>query len=124
MTESRRRKVPRYVTIVQLHEATDGSQCYVAYHPELPTCMSQGETPEEAEANLVEATHLALDHLAVNGLPIPPALRWGSVSVRLRAIAGDVRDAGVAKAQSAIYDSSLALLNAPTLEIRELPGSY
>ena len=71
MTESRRRKTPKYMTVVQLHEATDGSHCYVAYHPELPTCMSQGNTPEEAEADLVEATQLAVAHLASSGLRIP-----------------------------------------------------
>jgi len=124
VTESRRRKMPKYVTIVQLHEATDGSQCYVAYHPELPTCVSQGDTPEEAEANLVEATQLALEHLASSGLEIPPPMRWGSVSVRLRAMAVDVCEADGRKAQPAIYDSSMAAVNAPTIEIREVPAFY
>jgi predicted RNase H-like HicB family nuclease len=60
-----------FITIVRLQETTTDGQCYIAYHPELPSCISQGETPEEAEANLVEATEMAIKHLLAHGLPIP-----------------------------------------------------
>ncbi len=60
-----------YNTIVHRQKATDGTYCYIALHPELLGSMSQGDTPEEAEANLVEATELVLAHLKVNNLPIP-----------------------------------------------------
>jgi predicted RNase H-like HicB family nuclease len=71
MNEQLQFNVPSYVTIVRLQETTDGDCCYVAFHPELPNIMSQGETPEEARENLVEATELAISHLTSNDLPIP-----------------------------------------------------
>lgn len=61
----------KFMTIVRREEATGGTYCYVAFHPELPNSMSQGDTPEEAEENLVEATELTLAHLKANNLAIP-----------------------------------------------------
>lgn len=65
--------VPPYVTIVNRQETTDGTSCYVAYHPELPTCLGQGDTPEEAKEDLAEAIVLVIEHLVAQGLPIPRA---------------------------------------------------
>lgn len=62
---------PTFITIVRLQETTAEGRCYIAYHPELPSCLSQGDTPEEAEANLAEATEMAVEHLLAHGLPIP-----------------------------------------------------
>lgn len=61
----------RYQTVVRLEETTEGDTCYVAYHPELPNCISQGATPEEAEANLAEATAMVIEHLLAHDLPVP-----------------------------------------------------
>ena len=66
--------IASYVTITHLTQTTTNADCYVAYHPELPTVRSQGETPQEARSNLVEATELALEHLAAHGLPVPEAM--------------------------------------------------
>ena len=63
-----------YITITHLTQTTTNADCFVAYHPELPTVRSQGETPQEARRNLVEATELALEHLAEYGLPVPQAM--------------------------------------------------
>jgi predicted RNase H-like HicB family nuclease len=60
-----------FITIVRLQETTTDGRCYIAYHPELPSCISQGDTPEEAEVNLAEATEMAIEHLLAHGLPIP-----------------------------------------------------
>lgn len=65
---------PNYITITHLDQTTTNAYCFVAYHPELPTVRSQGETPQEARSNLVEATELALEHLAAYGLPVPEAM--------------------------------------------------
>ena len=62
---------PTFITIIRLQETTTEGRCYIAYHPELPSCLSQGDTPEEAEANLAEATEMVVEHLLANGLPIP-----------------------------------------------------
>lgn len=71
MAEHPQINTPKYSTVVRLEETTDGSYCYVAYHPELPDCVSQGTTAEEAEVNLVEATQLTIVHLLSNHLPVP-----------------------------------------------------
>ncbi len=71
MNKDRGSDAPKYLTLVQLHTTTDDSGCYVAIHPELPNCLGQGDTPEEAEQDLAEATALVLEHLAEHGLPIP-----------------------------------------------------
>ena len=39
--------------------------------PALPGCHSQGETVEEALANIKEAVSLYLEVLETNGMPIP-----------------------------------------------------
>ena len=74
----------KYITIIRLGETADGSYCYVAFHPELPGCMSQGETLEEAEENLREATEMVIRHLLSNHLPVPdPASLTPSFPSRL-----------------------------------------
>lgn len=60
-----------YVAVVSLEQLSDGSSVYFAYYPELPGCMSDGESPEEARANLDEARRVCLEHLRENNLPIP-----------------------------------------------------
>lgn len=63
-----------YITITHLTQTTNDTDCFIAYHPELPTVRSQGETPQEARNNLVEATALALEHLEAYVLPVPEAM--------------------------------------------------
>ena len=63
-----------YITVTHLTQTTTNADCFVAYHPELPTVRSQGKTPQEARRNLVEATELALEHLAAHGLLVPRAM--------------------------------------------------
>lgn len=52
-------------------QSTEGSMCYVALHPELPGCMSHGDSPEEAIANLLEAKELYIKTLLEKGQNIP-----------------------------------------------------
>ena len=74
----------KYITIIRLEETADSNFCYVAFHPELPGCMSQGETPEEAKENLREATEMVIEHLVSNHLHIPdPASLTPSFPSRL-----------------------------------------
>ena len=56
-------------------ETTDGAFCYMAYHPELPGCMSHGGTVEEAIHQLHAARELYLQTLNELGEPIPPKPR-------------------------------------------------
>ena len=54
---------------------------YVAYAPALRGCVSQGETREEALANLKEAIQLYVETLLEDGLPVPTEV--GKESVEL-----------------------------------------
>ena len=44
---------------------------YSAYVPDLPGCISVGDTLDELEANIREAIELHLEGLRAEGLPIP-----------------------------------------------------
>jgi predicted RNase H-like HicB family nuclease len=63
--------ISRYVTITKRETKDAGGYFFVSHHPEFPTVISQGETPEEAERNLEEATKMAIAHLHSNKLPVP-----------------------------------------------------
>lgn len=59
-------RLPYSVEVIP-NQTTEGSMCYVALHPELPGCMSHGDTPEEAIANLMEAKELYIKTLLEKG---------------------------------------------------------
>lgn len=61
-----------YLAVVRREPRTDGSLTWLAYHPDLPGCMADGDTPEEALANLTEARAMVLRHLRQHGLEPPP----------------------------------------------------
>ena len=70
-------------------QLSNGETVYVARHPELPGCMSHGESIKEAVASLRDARELYLRGLMKRGLPIPrptpprkvtPQLRWTTVT--------------------------------------------
>lgn len=71
--------IPKYITIIRRKETTDNTYCYVAFHPELPNNMSQGDTPKKAEENLVEVTELVLARLKADNLAIPELMSWQNV---------------------------------------------
>jgi len=50
---------------------TDGSIAYVATNPELPGCMSHGDTNEEAIKHLEEARQIYIADLIERDLPVP-----------------------------------------------------
>lgn len=57
------------VTIEPLCEADGGG--FVAFVPDLPGCMSDGETPEEALANVQDAIATWIEAARDLGHPIP-----------------------------------------------------
>ncbi len=59
-------------------ETTDGESCFVATVPELPICMSDGDTVEEAMANLESAKVDFIYFLLEDGLPVPEPRLLGS----------------------------------------------
>lgn len=57
----------QYLVIIE--PASDGS--YSAYVPDVPGCVSCGDTVEEVKASIQEALDFHLDGLRRAGLPIP-----------------------------------------------------
>lgn len=57
-----------YVVVVE--KAADGS--YSAYVPDLPGCVSCGDSIEEARRLIVEAIGAHVDSLRTHGEPVPP----------------------------------------------------
>ena len=57
----------KYLIII---EETDTG--YSAYSPDLPGCVSTGQTPEETESNMHEAIEFHLEGMREEGLEIPP----------------------------------------------------
>ena len=65
----------RYSIEVVPEQDEEGQILYLATHPELSGCMSHGETPDEAIANLDEARALYIATLLDKRIDIPlPAL--------------------------------------------------
>lgn len=54
---------------VVLHQEEDGG--YWVEVPSLPGCVSQGDSKDEALANIKEAIELYIESLQANGDPIP-----------------------------------------------------
>lgn len=46
---------------------------FLAWTPDLPGCMSDGESREEAEINCRSAIEEWLDQASREGIPVPPA---------------------------------------------------
>ncbi len=51
---------------------TDEDGAWCASCPSLPGCYSQGETQDEALANIREAIQAYIEALEQDGLPVPP----------------------------------------------------
>jgi predicted RNase H-like HicB family nuclease len=60
----------RYRVIIEQDE--DG--VFVAEVPNLPGCISQGQTRHEALSNVREAVELYLESLEARGEPVPPPI--------------------------------------------------
>jgi predicted RNase H-like HicB family nuclease len=71
----------RYAVVIE-----KGERNYSAYVPDLPGCVSVGDTLEEAKAEIREAIEFHLDGMREDGLPIPaPTSRAEYVEVEQRA---------------------------------------
>ena len=71
----------RYAVVIE-----KGERNYSAYVPDLPGCMSVGDTLEEVKAEIREALEFHFEGLREDGLPIPkPSSRAEYVEVGRRA---------------------------------------
>jgi predicted RNase H-like HicB family nuclease len=57
----------RYAIVIE-----EGDNNYSAYVPDLPGCVSTGDTLEEVKAEIAEAIAFHLEGLRKDGEPIPP----------------------------------------------------
>ena len=62
--------------LVVYQPATTG---YGAYVPDLPGCVSTGETPEAGEANVREAIGMHLEAMRNRNEPIPEPMAWAGI---------------------------------------------
>jgi predicted RNase H-like HicB family nuclease len=67
----------KYRVIIEQDE--DG--VFVAEVPALPGCITQGNTRQEAIANVKEAIELYLESLEAHGEPIPPSIHEEIVEI-------------------------------------------
>lgn len=65
--------------LVNIFQDEDG--VYIAECPAIPGCVSQGETEEEAEANIQEAIRECIEVRLEKGMPITVVTREVEVSV-------------------------------------------
>ena len=56
--------------VVVIEKAADGS--FSAYVPDLPGCVTCGDTVEEARRLIEEAVRLHIESLRYHGEPVPP----------------------------------------------------
>jgi predicted RNase H-like HicB family nuclease len=66
---------------VLIEQDEDGM--FVAEVPSLPGCVSQGETREEATANIKEAIELYLESLNAHDEPVPPPITEELIEVNV-----------------------------------------
>jgi len=57
-----------YIAVIE--KADDGS--YSAYVPDLPGCVSCGDTAEEVQGSIAEAVNLHVESLRQHGELVPP----------------------------------------------------
>lgn len=70
-----------YTTDIMRDKTTIGEPIYLLSHPELPGCMAQGRTIEEAQDNLVDARKEYLLSLLEDNQPVPlPKIRLTTTS--------------------------------------------
>ena len=56
----------RYALVIE-----KGQRNYSAYAPDLPGCVSVGDTPEQVKAEIRDAIEFHLEGIREDGLPIP-----------------------------------------------------
>ena len=61
----------RYAVVIE-----KGERNYSAYVPDLPGCVSVGDTLEEAKTEIRQAIEFHLEGMGEDGLPIPKPSSW------------------------------------------------
>ncbi len=75
-----------YLAVLTYEPWTEQTYTWMARHPDLPGCVSDGETPEEAVANLADARALYIEALRKRGIPVPEPGSSDAAKAILRAL--------------------------------------
>jgi predicted RNase H-like HicB family nuclease len=68
--------------LVIFERGREGQENWGAYVPDLPGCITTGETREEAERYIREAIELHIEGMIEDGIPVPePRSEAGVVSI-------------------------------------------
>jgi predicted RNase H-like HicB family nuclease len=87
LEEQAKELAARPYTIVITRDDTDEEfPYYVVYNPELPRCLADGETIQEALVNLEDARTEYILSLLQDGLPVPPPAMQATTTVGYTAI--------------------------------------
>jgi predicted RNase H-like HicB family nuclease len=69
-----------YSVVISLEDTVAGDRAILASHPELPGCMSDGVTLDEALENLADARYEYILSLLEDNLPVPIPSQLGSTT--------------------------------------------
>lgn len=69
--EAKKLSARNLITVIVREDTEEDGSYYVAMHPDLPGCMADGATPEEAKKNLAEARVDFIYYLLEDNLPVP-----------------------------------------------------
>ncbi len=111
-----------YTIVVKKEKSNDGGACYVARVLELPHCLGDGETPQEAIGCLNVHMRMVIQACLRDNLPIPePQTEYsGNINIRV-----DPELHALLAQEASAYDMSLNKYTALILERRRitLPGT-
>ncbi len=65
-----------YFTIIDREKSNKGGYYYVATHPDLPGCVADGQTPEEAKQELAKARVDFIYFLLEDNLAVPEPKKY------------------------------------------------
>jgi predicted RNase H-like HicB family nuclease len=77
-----------YTTVIARDDTDKEFPYYVVYNPELPRCLADGETIQEALVNLEDARTEYILSLLQDGLPVPPPATQATATVGYPVIKG------------------------------------
>lgn len=105
-----------YSVVISLEDTVEGDRVILATHPELPGCMSDGVTLDEALENLADARYEYILSLLEDGLPVPVPAQLGSTSATsggvgyVSQVAVDISETDAARW---VYDPTTATSDQP-----------
>ena len=84
LTKAEKMAASGYQLRVEREDEHDGPPIYVAYIPEIPQCVAQADSPENARAELQNILVDVIAYMLESGLEVPaPETRKGTATVQV-----------------------------------------